>query len=89
MEYENFSRLQYEKSAILISYPYLSKNENPDFKYTNLIGTFVFRWEYRAGSTIYLVYNLNQEKSYSYTDDDWTLINKNAIYFKINYWYKN
>ena len=89
MKYENFSRLQYEKSASLISYPYLSENENPNFKYSNSIGTFVFRWEYRPGSTIYLVYNLNQENSYSFTDKDWTLTNKNAVYFKINYWYKN
>lgn len=89
MEYKNFSRLQYEKSASLNSYPYLSNNENPNFKYSNLIGTFVFRWEYRPGSTIYLVYNLNQENSYSFTEEDWTLKNKNAVYFKINYWFKN
>jgi len=89
MEYENFSRLEYEKSASLISYPFLFENENPNFRYSNSIGTFVFRWEYRSGSTIYLVYNLNQENSYSFTTKDWTLTNKNAVYFKINYWYIN
>ena len=46
----------------LESYDYLgiSGNENPDFKVFNTVGTFVLRWEYMPGSTLYAVYNLNQ-----------------------------
>ena len=88
MKYERFSRLINPESVNLEAYPYLKDNDNPNFKYSNTIGTFVFRWEYRSGSTIYLVYNLNQENSYSYTDSKWSLSNKNAIYFKLNYWFK-
>jgi hypothetical protein len=88
MNYEQFSRLTSPQSSDLEDYPYLEDNDNPNFKYSNTIGTFVFRWEYRSGSTIYVVYNLNQENSYSFTDRKWSLSNKNAIYFKLNYWFK-
>ena len=88
MKYEEFSRLINPESANLEAYPYLEDNDNPNFKYSNTIGTFVFRWEYRSGSTLYLVYNLNQENSYSYEDSKWSLSKKNAIYFKLNYWFK-
>ena len=88
MNYKKFSRLINPESVNLEDYSYLKDNENPNFRYSNTIGTFVFRWEYRSGSTIYLVYNLNQENSYSFTDSKWSLSNKNAIYFKINYWFK-
>ena len=88
MKYRNFSRLEYEKkSTSLTAYPYLIENENPNFKHLNSVWTFVFRWEYRSGSTIYVVYNLNQENSYSLTEKVWNRTNKNAVFLKINYWY--
>lgn len=34
--------------------------ENPDFNYKSLRGTVVFRWEYRPGSTLYLVWTQNR-----------------------------
>jgi hypothetical protein len=33
---------------------------NPDFNYKSLRGTVVFRWEYRLGSTLYLVWTQNR-----------------------------
>jgi hypothetical protein len=34
--------------------------ENPDFNYKSLRGTVVLRWEYRPGSTLYLVWTQNR-----------------------------
>ena len=71
-------------------YDYLgiSGNENPDFRLFNTVGTFVLRWEYLPGSTLYLVYNLNQRSDYNFSDKIWNLEKENAAYFKINYWLK-
>src|SRR4029453_18963535 len=33
-------------------------DENPDFNTKSLRSNVVFRWEYRRGSTLYLVYNV-------------------------------
>lgn len=35
--------------------------ENPDFNYKSFIGNFVLRWEFRPGSTLYLVWTRNNE----------------------------
>ena len=90
MDYKNFFRLRAPKTMDLQEYDdYLQDHEDPDFKLYNTVGTFVFRWEYRSGSTIFLVYNLNQSKSYSPAEKSWTNENENALYFKLNYWFKN
>ena len=89
MDYENFYRLQAPKTMDLQEYDYLQDHENPDFKLYNTVGTFVFRWEYRHGSTLFLVYNLNQSRYYSPSEKEWSYENENALYFKINYWFKN
>jgi hypothetical protein len=89
MDYKNFFRLRAPKTMDLQEYDYLQDLEDPDFKLYNTVGTFVFRWEYRSGSTIFLVYNLNQSKSYSPAEKSWTNENENALYFKLNYWFKN
>lgn len=34
---------------------------NPDFNYKSLRGTVVLRWEYRLGSTLYVVWTQNRE----------------------------
>ena len=64
------------------------EKENPDFRLFNTVGTFVLRWEYLPGSTMYLVYNLNQRSDYNFSDRVWNLEKENAVYFKINYWLK-
>jgi len=34
-------------------------DDNPDFNTKSLRSNVVFRWEYRRGSTLYLVYNVS------------------------------
>ncbi len=36
---------------------------NPDFNNKSLRSNVVFRWEYRRGSTLYLVYNVSNSDS--------------------------
>ena len=60
MDYKSFFRLESPNTMDLEPYNYQNINDykNPDFRLLNIIGTFVLRWEYRSGSTIYLVLNL-------------------------------
>jgi len=37
--------------------------DNPDFNSKSLRSNIVFRWEYRRGSTLYLVYNVSNADS--------------------------
>jgi hypothetical protein len=89
MDYENYYRLLAPETMDLEDYNYLNDYDNPDFKLQNTVGTFVLRWEYRSGSTIFIVYNLNDNKFYSPVDDTWISEGANALYFKLNYWIKN
>ena len=89
MDYKNYFRLETPRTMDLIEYEYLANNDNPDFKILNTVGTFVLRWEYREGSTIFIVYNLNQSSDYSSSESLWSRQTENAIFFKINYWLKN
>tara|TARA_B100001123_G_scaffold219795_1_gene248018 strand:- start:282 stop:509 length:228 start_codon:yes stop_codon:yes gene_type:complete len=69
-------------------YDYLFNNEDPGFLIKNTIGTMVLRWEYKPGSTIYLVYNINNSKYYSGETNEWNNSSNNAIFIKFNYWLK-
>jgi hypothetical protein len=89
MKYEKYYRLEAPKTMNLYPYTYLNDYDKPDFKLQNTVGTFVLRWEYRSGSTIFIVYNLNNNKYYSPVDKAWTSEEANALYFKLNYWIKN
>jgi hypothetical protein len=89
MKYERYYRLFAPETMDLRDYDYLNDYDNPDFKLQNTVGTFVLRWEYRSGSTIFIVYNLNDNKYYSPVDKAWTSEEANALYFKLNYWIKN
>lgn len=75
-------------------YAYDFAMNQPDFNFHELRSNFVLRWEYRAGSTIYLVwshnrYSLQQE----YPSSRWNLYRDiakaaadNAFMLKISYW---
>ncbi len=90
MKYEKYYRLEAPKTMNLAPYTtYLNDYDNPDFKLQNTVGTFVLRWEYRSGSTLFIVYNLNNNKYYSPVDKARTSEEANALYFKLNYWFKN
>jgi hypothetical protein len=89
MKYESYYQLLEPETMNLDPYTYLNDYDNPDFKLQNTVGTFVLRWEYRSGSTIFIVYNLNDNKFYSPIDNAWISEEANALYFKLNYWIKN
>ena len=72
----------------LASYDYLSANDNPDFEIENRVGTFVLRWEYNPGSTIFVVYNINENRYFSVNDNEWSKESNNAVVIKLNYWLK-
>jgi hypothetical protein len=48
--------------------PYSALDENPDFSCRSLRSNLVFRWEYRPGSTLFVVWS--QSRSESFDDDD-------------------
>ena len=58
-DYGNIRRLarakSYEFEPVVI-------DDNPDFSTKSLRSNVVFRWEYRRGSTLYLVYNVVQQR---------------------------
>ena len=89
MNYEKFFQLLTPNTMDLETYDYLALAENPDFTINNTVGTIVLRWQYRPGSTFYLVYNLNESRFYSPVDEAWTLEGSNALFVKLNYWLKN
>ena len=60
----------------------------PNFKVENRVGTFVLRWEYNPGSTLFVVYNINENRYYSENDKEWTNSSANALVIKLNYWIK-
>ena len=86
--YDNFSNLLEAETMNLVSYDYLSNNENPNFKIDNKVGTFVLRWEYKPGSTIFIVYNINENRYFSASDNEWSTESNNAFVIKLNYWLK-
>ena len=86
MDYNNYFSLNKEKTMDLNSFPY---GDDLSFKINNSVGTFVLRYEYRPGSTIFIVYNINQNNYYDTSTNTWNKNNENAMYLKINYWFKN
>ena len=90
MNYKSFFRLKNPNTMDLEFYDYQASDnyENPDFRLLNSIGTFVLRWEYFSGSTMYVVFNFNQSNEFSFLGNEWYKSTENAFYFKINYWLK-
>ena len=83
MDYKTFYKLMAEKTRDLELYDY---SGDPDFKIKNIVGTFVVRWEYRPGSTLFLVYNLHTDNYYSASDKEWYKDTANSLFIKFNYW---
>mgnify|MGYP001362639536 FL=1 len=88
MNYNKYFRLVDPRTMNLERYDYLFNNEDPGFLIKNTIGTMVLRWEYKPGSTIYLVYNINNSKYYSGETNEWNNSSNNAVFIKFNYWLK-
>lgn len=85
IDYFDFKRLTAPKTLIFEEYPY---SGNPDFKLDNKVGTFVFRWEYSLGSTLFVVYNLNESGYFSSEADTWHISSSDALFIKFNYWFQ-
>ncbi|WP_163326264.1 DUF5916 domain-containing protein [Draconibacterium mangrovi] len=68
---------------------------NPDFNFQQFRSNLVFRWEYRAGSTIYLVWsqdrtNYDPAGSFSFHDGFKKMADlhpKNILMIKLSYWF--
>ena len=85
MDYMLFNRLMREKTRDLEPFLY---SENPDFKLDNNVGTFVLRWEYKPGSTAFVVFNLNKRRYFSSQEQEWSTNNSNSLFIKLNYWFQ-
>ena len=85
-DYYGFKELTKESTLNFSPYPQYSYN--PDFQLRNTVGTFVIRWEYSLGSTLYLVYNLNDSNAYSGEADAWFSNKSNSLFLKLNYWFQ-
>ncbi len=67
--------------------------ENPDFNIKEFLSNLVFRWEYRPGSFIYLVWSQSRSGSDSYGQlnlgedfyDIWEIHPRNTILLKVSY----
>jgi hypothetical protein len=59
-DYTNIRRLARPKS---FEFEPVTIEDNPDFNSKSLRSNIVFRWEYRRGSTLYLVYNVSNADS--------------------------
>jgi hypothetical protein len=69
--------------------------DDEDFNVRSLIGNVVFRWEYRPGSTVFLVWQRRQAHEASFGDFDFgrdvsallTAPAENVFMVKVNYWF--
>ncbi len=85
IKYSDFKHLTAPKTLIFEEYPY---SGDPDFKLDNNVGTFVLRWEYSPGSTLFVVFNLNKSEYYASEADEWNTTSTDALFIKLNYWFQ-
>ena len=68
---------------------------NPDFNVRSLRGNAVLRWEYRPGSTVYLVWQQRRFGTALYGETDlledardiWNIPPENVFALKVSYWW--
>jgi hypothetical protein len=97
VDYENFKKLvppdgyQYVEETV-----YNQADEKPDFKWKSFNSNMVLRWEYRPGSTLFLVWTQNRDtwkqgagdfKFKSDWNDMFETIPGNTFLIKMNYWW--
>jgi len=95
---------RFEKLAVIYneendSYSYnINGNEitfqNPDFSFLQFRSSFVFRWEYKLGSTLYFIWSSGktiwQDSDYaigSMAHDLFKKPGENVFMIKLNYWF--
>jgi len=97
VDYRNFKKLippddfEYVGSDV-----YNQEEEQPDFKWTSFNSNIVFRWEYRPGSTLFIVWTQNRGTwdegvgNFKFRRDWDNLFNTipgNTFLIKANYWW--
>lgn len=75
---------------------YKGLDENPDFSRRALRSNLVLRWEYRPGSTLFLVWQMNRDRDLELEDpafEPWRGVRRsftddgdNILLVKVNYW---
>ena len=85
-DYYDYKELENERSLDFV--PVNKMPFESDFKINNTVGTVVVRWEYSLGSTIYLVYNINDSNYYSSDENKWVGSGTNTVFLKLNYWFQ-
>ena len=85
MDYNEYYRLDEERTFKTSSCNYTG---NDNFKIDNQRGTFVYRWEFRPGSLLYLVYNLNDNNYFSDQDNEWSQSKSNSLFVKFDYFFQ-
>ncbi len=85
VDYSDYVELMSPMTRDYSAYDY---SGDSSFIMDNTIGTFVTRWEFRPGSVIYLVYNLNDRNYFSAADDSWARTKSNTLFIKLNYWFQ-
>jgi hypothetical protein len=93
-DYNNLKELARPKSYEFT--PYAKLDENPDFSRRSLRGNVVLRWEYRPGSTLFLVWSQSRSASLDIGDpafrpfegvrESFTDEGENVFLIKTNYW---
>lgn len=93
-DYSDFKELARTESYEFT--PYAGLDENPDFSRRSLRGNMVLRWEYRPGSTLFLVWSQSRSESFDLADPDFepftsvresfTDEGENIFLVKLNYW---
>ena len=85
MDYFGYKSLSAPKTLDFEPYDYA---HDPDFRLNNTVGTFVWRWEYLPGSTLFVVYNLNDSNTFSASEGSWDPSKSNTLFIKLNYWFQ-
>ena len=85
VDYFGYKSLSAPKTLDFEAYDYA---DDPDFRLNNTVGTFVWRWEYLPGSTLYVVYNLNDLNTFSSSEGSWDPSKSNTLFIKLNYWFQ-
>lgn len=85
VDYFGYKSLSAPKTLDFEPYDYA---HDPDFRLNNTVGTFVWRWEYLPGSTLFVVYNLNDSNTFSASEGSWDPSKSNTLFIKLNYWFQ-
>lgn len=91
-DYENFKELARPESYAFA--PYAGLSSNPDFRRRSLRSNLVLRWEYRPGSTLFLVWSQSRQASaqepalqpWSNLRQSFADEGENILLVKLNYW---